>query len=84
MTALLTYREAASRVHRSIKTIKRWRRHGMPMGWALRDGQHVRVVEEEQLLGWYRGRLLADPVHRARMRAKARPRDTPDISIEQC
>lgn len=65
----LTYREAARRVHRSIKTIKRWRRNGMPMGWATLQGQRVRVVDEEVLLGWFRGRLAADPVHQARLRA---------------
>lgn len=65
----LTYREAARRVHRSIKTIKRWRRQGMPMGWDVREGQHVRVVELPVLQEWWRGRMLADPVHQARLRA---------------
>lgn len=68
MNTWLTYRQAAIRVHRSIKTIKRWRRHGMPMGWATQQGQRVRVVDEEVLLSWFRGRLAADPVHQARMR----------------
>ncbi|MBW9093124.1 hypothetical protein JNB62_05465 [Microbacterium jejuense] len=66
---MLTYRQAATRVRRSIKTIKRWRRNGMPMGWELQHGQRVRVVDEEVLLGWFRGRLLADPVHQARLKA---------------
>lgn len=64
----LTYREAARRVHRSIKTIKRWRRNGMPMGWANIAGQRCRVVEETALLAWWRGRLKSDPVHQARIR----------------
>lgn len=67
---MLTYREAATRVHRSIKTIKRWRRNGMPMGWATVQGQRCRVVEEDVLLAWWRGRLTADPVHQARLRRK--------------
>lgn len=68
---MLTYREAAARVRRSVKTIKRWRRHGMHMGWGISDGQHVRVVDETTLLAWWRDRLQADPVHNARIR-KAR------------
>lgn len=68
---MLTYREAARRVYRSIKTVKRWRRNGMPMSWDVRNGQRVRVVDEAILLAWWRGRLLADPVHLARMRALA-------------
>lgn len=66
---LLSYREAAARVRRSRRSIRRWRLSGMPMGWELRDGQRVRVVDEEVLLAWFRGRLAADPVHQARMRA---------------
>ena len=64
----LTYRQAARRVHRSIKTIKRWRRNGMPMGWANVQGQRCRVVDETTLLAWWRGRLKSDPVHQARIR----------------
>lgn len=70
MNDLLTYREAAKRVRRSIKTIKRWRRNGMPMTWDTRAGQRVRVVDETTLLAWWRDRLLADPVHQARMRSR--------------
>lgn len=65
---LLTYRQAATRMRRSIETIKRWRRNGMPMGWAIQHGKRVRAVDEKVLLGLFRGRLAADPVHRARMR----------------
>jgi transposase len=67
---LLTYRQAARRVHRSVKTVKRWRRHGLPMGWDVQAGQKVRVVDEEVLLSWWRARLAADPVHQARLRAQ--------------
>ncbi|MEQ6898995.1 hypothetical protein [Microbacterium sp. KR10-403] len=67
---LLTYREAATRVHRSIRTIKRWRRHGLPMSWDHQDGQRVRVVELEILLAWYRDRLQADPIHQQRLRRR--------------
>ncbi|KTR95359.1 hypothetical protein NS220_06020 [Microbacterium testaceum] len=66
----LTYREAATRVHRSRRTIRHWRLHGMRMGWEVRDGQRVRVVELEVLLAWWRQRLKNDPVHQQRLRAK--------------
>lgn len=62
----LTYREAARRVHRSIRTIKRWRRAGMPMGW----DRGRRVVDEAVLLAWWRARMSADPVHQLRLRTQ--------------
>lgn len=61
---LLTYREAAARVRRSIRTLWRWRKRGMPMGWARRDGQRVRVVREDVLLAHWRGIMLADLARR--------------------
>lgn len=66
----LTYREAAARVHRSRRTIRHWRLQGMRMGWEIRDGQRVRVVETKTLLAWWRQRLKNDPVHQQRIRAK--------------
>jgi len=69
MPKLLTYREAAARTERSMNTIRHWRRQGMPMGWSVRDGQHVRVVEEHILLKWWRERLKNWPTHRYRLRA---------------
>ena len=66
--AELTYREAAVKVRRSVLTINRWRRNGMPMGWARREGQLHRVVEERILLAWWRERMTADPIHQARLR----------------
>ena len=68
MTNLLTYREAAKRVRRSVRTIKRWRRSGMPMSF---DELGRRVVDEQVLLAWWRARMTADPVHQARLRAMA-------------
>lgn len=59
-----TYRQAARRVGRTTATVKRWRRDGMRMGWDVQGGQLVRVVDEEVLLTWLRGRLLADPTRR--------------------
>ena len=70
MTTYLSYREAAQRVGRSVRTINRWRRGGMLMTWEMRDGQRMRVVEEETLLKWHRERLMAWPTHRWRMRAR--------------
>ena len=66
--AELTYREAAARVKRSVRAIKRWRSNGMPMTWATRDGQRVRVVDEEVLLAWFRARLQSWPPHQYRLR----------------
>lgn len=64
----LTYREAAKRVGRKRRAIQYWRARGMPMGWEVRDGQRVRVVEEHVLLAWWRERLKHDPVHQQRLR----------------
>lgn len=64
----LTYRQAARRVHRTVRTIRRWKRNGMP----TRLDRGVRYVEEETLLAWWRARMIADPAHRWRMRAKMR------------
>lgn len=66
----LTYREAATRVKRSRRTVRRWHLNGMRMGWETRDGQRVRVVELKVLLDWWRQRLKNDPVHQQRLRAK--------------
>jgi len=65
----LTYREAAKRVRRSTRAIRYWRQRGMPMGWEIRNGQCVRVVEEQVLLAWWRQRLRNWPTHQYRMRA---------------
>ncbi len=64
----LTYREAARRVHRSTRAIRRWRLNGMPMGWEVRGGQRVRVVEERVLLAWWRERMQNWPPHIYRLR----------------
>lgn len=61
----LTYREASVRVRRSIRTIKRWRREGMPMSF---DPHGRRIVEEHTLLTEYRNRLGRDPIHQQRIR----------------
>jgi hypothetical protein len=73
--AKLTYREAARRVRRSIRTINRWRRAGMPMTWEIQHGQRVRVVDEDVLLAHWRDRLDANPAHQWRLRQLTR--DTP-------
>ncbi len=62
---MLTYRQAAQRVDRSVKTIKRWRRHGLPMGV---DDRGRRVVDEADLLAYYRARLQGWPIHQNRVR----------------
>lgn len=66
--AHLTYKQAAARVRRSRRTIRRWRLNGMPMSF---DEHGRRVVREDVLLAWWRARLMADPVHQARLRRKA-------------
>lgn len=62
----LTYRGAAHRVGRSVRTINRWRGSGMPMSV---DQEGRRIVEEEVLLAEYRKRLDAWPPHQHRVRA---------------
>lgn len=52
-----TYREAARRVNRAVITIKRWRRHGMPMSW---DTRGRRIVEHQVLLEWLRASIERD------------------------
>jgi len=69
----LTYREAARRVQRSTRAIKRWRANGMPMTF---DTAGRRIVDELVLLAWFRARLQADPVHQARMRALTQTKET--------
>ena len=71
----LTYREAARAVHRSVRTLWRWRKQGMPMGWGIRDGQRVRLVREDVLFAHLRARLMADPVHQLKMRKLAQLED---------
>lgn len=78
---MLTYREAAKRVGRTRRAIRRWRHSGMPMSWETRDGQTCRVVDETTLLAWWRQRLKNDPVHQAKLRRLAqtdttRPHET--------
>lgn len=75
MAEQLTYREAAKVTRRSVVTIKRWRRNGMPMGWETRDGQRHRVVDERTLKKWWRDRMTADPVWQARLRKMRRERE---------
>lgn len=76
----LSYREAAARTHRSIRSINRWRRLGyLEMGWAVRDGQRVRVVEESALLACFRDRLQSNPAHQYRMRKLLQ---NPDQTVE--
>ena len=65
----LTYREAARRVGRTPRAIRYWRQRGMVMGWEIRNGQKVRVVEETVLLAWWRQRLQNWPAHQYRLRA---------------
>lgn len=67
-----TYRTAAKRVNRSDRTIRHWREWGMPMGWAIIEGQRTRVVTEEVLLAHWRLHMKQNPVHQLRMRARQR------------
>lgn len=38
------------------------------MGWAIREGQRVRVVDEDVLKTWWRERMTHDPVWQNKMR----------------
>jgi phage terminase Nu1 subunit (DNA packaging protein) len=62
---LLTYRQAARRVGRSVRTVKRWRHDGMPVS---ADYSGRVWVREDILLAWWRDRLDADPAHQYRLR----------------
>lgn len=72
----LTYRQAAKRVHRSVRQIKQWRHDGMPMGV---DERGRRTVDERVLLAEYRRRLNAWPAHRYRMRSRDDTLNGPDV-----
>lgn len=61
----LTYRGAAVRVQRSVRSIKQWRKDGMPMGW---DDQGRRIVREDVLVAELGRRLAAWPPHQYRIR----------------
>lgn len=65
---LLTYREAAKRIGRTTRAIRYMRQDGMPMGWERRNGQMVRVVDEQVLLKHWRERLKRWPPHQYRLR----------------
>lgn len=68
MDEWLSYREAAKLTGKSIVSIKRWRRNGMPMGWEIREGQRYRVVRKAILQKWWRERMTADPVWQNKLR----------------
>lgn len=61
---LYSYRDGAKRIGRDVRTIKRWRRQGMPT--VLIDG--TRFVRDGALLAWFRSTLAASPIHQARLR----------------
>jgi hypothetical protein len=67
-----TYRSAAKRVGRSVRTIRYWREWGMPMSWKVIGGQRTRVVREDVLLKHFRQHLKNSPVHQYRLRAQQR------------
>lgn len=75
---LLTYRQAAKKTGRSIRTIKRWRRAGMPM---TLNASGMRVVEERILLRWWRDRMKAWPPHQYRLR-RARLEEQAEVELE--
>lgn len=52
-----TLRQAARRVRRSLRTVRRWKARGMP----TRLVDRTNYVEHDTLLAWYRDRLLANP-----------------------
>ncbi|SDR71951.1 hypothetical protein [Microbacterium paraoxydans] len=70
MGEMLTYRQAARRVGRSMRAVRYWRARGMPMSWEIREGQKVRVVEESVLLAWWRERMKNDPVYQINLRKR--------------
>lgn len=71
---MLDYRQAARRVRRSVRTIKRWRKAGLEM--SVGPGGR-RIVDETRLLEWWRDRMSADPVHQLRLRRAMQEDATP-------
>ncbi|MFD2757089.1 MerR family transcriptional regulator [Gulosibacter faecalis] len=65
MDDLLTTREAARRVGRSIRTIRYWRADGMDVYFD--EHGHMRI-ELDELLTWYRTKTMSNPAHRYRLR----------------
>ena len=68
----LTYRQAAKRTGRSLNTVKRWRRQGMPMET---DPRGRRIVHQKVLMAWFRARLMADPIMQQKRRQAAAQRE---------
>ena len=67
-----TYKGAAERVGRSVRTIKRWAQEGMAM---RSDNRGLSVVREDVLLEEYRRRLDLNTVHQ---RKRNESEDSPD------
>lgn len=59
----LTFRQAARRVSRSLRTLHYWRADGMHTEL---DHRGRRIVEERTLLAMYRHKLQANPIHQQR------------------
>lgn len=56
----LTMRQAAKRVKRHVRTIKRWRHNGM----TVRQHNGLNYVHLDALTSWWRARMLNDPTRR--------------------
>lgn len=68
----LTTREAARRAGRSVRTIRRWHRAGLPALYSYTGN----LYREDHVLHWLRTKTLRNPVHQYRLR-RARTGDTP-------
>lgn len=66
--AFLNYPQAAKRVKRDVRTIRRWRSEGL----AFEQVNGQLVVREDALLEFYRAKLKAWPIHQQRMRVLRR------------
>ena len=58
--SFLSLRNAARRVHRDRRTLRRWMREGMKSVWF----EGTKYIELSELLTWYRRKLLANPTRR--------------------
>ena len=56
-----TYEQAARRVSRNVRTIKKWRVRGMPMST---DEHGRRIVRRDDLLAWWRQAMSRDNANR--------------------
>lgn len=74
---MLTYAVAAKKLGRSVRTLKRWQKEGMPT--AL-DDRGRRLVRQDVAEGWMRRKLNNWPPHQYRLRRLREADDEQELS----